>query len=150
MHKPQEMTRDMHTKLGEPTSPAPASIRDGSERARTIASSATSALIGLVGRDEAREILLEQLVDTRAAPAEPDLVLAIASVCATIFAAYSTAETIGIDLEPFFAEVCGGISDTQWAPERIAGLLADHTRSLTRADYEVAALTAAAVARRMK
>jgi predicted HAD superfamily Cof-like phosphohydrolase len=139
---PQEMVREFAAMLGAPVAPAEPALRDAKLRARLIAEEAAETVAALVGKSAAWPIL-DEFARKKTAPwdveQEPDIVEAVDGVCDLIYVALGTAEAIGVDLGPFFAEVHRtnmlkkaepidahgkkGLKPEGWEKPRIAALL---------------------------
>jgi predicted HAD superfamily Cof-like phosphohydrolase len=111
MEKSQRQVQEFHrVVLDGPVSPAEPMLRHQHLRARLILEEAIETAIALVGAADAQSIVQEQLLSVlRKAAAEkatePNLVRAIDGLADLQYVTLGTAETIGIDLEPFFDEV---------------------------------------------
>jgi predicted HAD superfamily Cof-like phosphohydrolase len=155
MDKAQKQVREFHRDvLDQPISPAQPKLRNPELRARLILEEAIETVVALVGSQKAADLLVDAghksalLAVTHSGfevntdpwdVSEPDLVEVIDGLCDTIVVCYGTAESIGIDLEPFMDEVMrtnmakvGGpvnehgkrLKPPGWQPPNIAGILA--------------------------
>lgn len=109
MHEAQRLVREFHKAINHPTSPAEPRIRDSFLRARLLLEEAIETAIAFVGPHEISAIVTEELRRglERAArtKSSSQLVEAIDGLCDTIVVSYGAAEALGVDLEPYFAEV---------------------------------------------
>lgn len=122
MHKAQEMVREFRSKMGFIP-------RDK---------------VGFVDAPLCERLLCEELTETIEAMFNRDMVETIDGLCDLIYVAYNAAESFGVDLEKYFAEVHRtnmlkepnvidehgkrGLKPAGWEPPRIAEILAAETR----------------------
>lgn len=110
MHRPQQMVQEFHRVIGQPTSPAKPELRAQRLGAQLLLEEAIETAFALVGSVEAQNIVQDMLLKvlqeaTQKKETEPDLCRAIDGLCDTIVICYGRAETLGVDLEPFYDEV---------------------------------------------
>jgi len=104
--KAQLQVQEFHREVvGSPTSPATPQLRDSELRARLILEESFETVVALVGAKKAISLIKHELDSLPRTSSKPSLIETIDGLCDLWYVLLGTAETIGIDLEPFMDEV---------------------------------------------